>query len=305
MKYIFLSTIVGLTLSLAACGAKSTGSSPSISSQTTVTSDSSTSGNGSSTGSIGNVGGSSSGSGNGGSAGGNGGGVGGSGDGANGLPSPPSWATVFSNIEDRAGWESCNAATCAGGSGQGTYWMAQGQSSPSRDGSSIEFYNSGLWADALWWQKLGAYDGVSNFLWDFYIYLDDSSQDAAQALEFDAFQFVNGYNYMIGSQCNYGVGVWDTWDEASGHWLHTPFSCPKFTPNSWHHIQWYMTTNQRAHQYTQLTLVVDGIVNSVNFTGNARYLGWGDNLGVQWQLDVDASGQGYHEWVDQATLTIW
>jgi len=26
---------------------------------------------------------------------------------------------------------------------------------------------------------------------------------------------------------------------------------------------------------------------------------------VQWQMDVNASGTGYHEWVDQAKLTIW
>ncbi|MGC2109407.1 MAG: hypothetical protein WA655_07810 [Candidatus Korobacteraceae bacterium] len=230
---------------------------------------------------------------------------GGGGGGGNGLPSPPSWAVVYNHIEDRGNWQWCNAPSCAGGDGDGAYWMAQHQGSPSRDGSSMEFFNSGIWDNALWYQKLGANDGVHNLLWDFYIYVDSASQHAAQALEFDAFQFVHGYNYMIGSQCDYGRGVWDTWDEASGHWMPTSISCPKFSPNTWHHIQWYETTNTNSHQYTYVTLVVDGHSYPVNVTRNARNLGWGDNLGVQWQLDVNATGEGYHEWVDTATLSIW
>ena len=231
--------------------------------------------------------------------------TGGGGGGGNGLPDPPSWATVYSHIEDRSGWHSCHDPGCAGGSGSGSYWMAQYQGSPSRDGSSGEFSNSGIWANALWWQKVGAHNSVHNFLWDFWVYLDSSSQHAAQALEFDAFQFVGGYNYMIGSQCNYAAGVWDTWDEASGHWIHSSISCPRFSANNWHHIQWYMTTNTSTHKYTYVTLVVDGHSTAVNVTHSAKNLQWSDNLGVQWQLDVNASGQGYHEWVDSATLTIW
>jgi len=229
----------------------------------------------------------------------------GGGGGGGGLPTPPPGAIVFSNIDDRGNWSYCHNPGCAGGSGSGSYWMAPNQNSPSRDGASTEFFNSGVWANALWWQKLGANNSAHNFLSDFYIDLDGNSQSGAQALEFDTFQFVHGYDYMIGSQCNYAAGVWDTWDEASGHWIHTSISCPRFSPNTWHHIQWYVTTNTTAHTYTYVTLVVDGHSYSVNVTHNARNLGWSDNLGVQWQLDVNGSGQGYHEWIDKSTLTIW
>ncbi len=226
--------------------------------------------------------------------------------GNNGLPTPPSNAIVFNNIDDRGGWAWCNSPSCSGGSGQGSYWMAQNQSNPSEDGASTEFYNSGVWGNALWLEKLGANDGVHNFLWDFYIELDDNSQNAAQALEFDAFQFIGGYNYMMGSECNYlGGAVWDTWDEASGHWIHTNIACPKFSSNTWHHIQWYITTNSSNHTYTYVTLVVDGNSHPVNLTRNARNLNWSDNLGVQFQLDNNASGEGYHEWADEVKLTIW
>jgi Big-like domain-containing protein len=232
-------------------------------------------------------------------------GGGGGGGGGGGLPSPPPGALVFNNIDDGSGWQSCHDPGCAGGSGEGAYWMAQNQNPPSRDGASAEFFNSGVWANALWWRHLGAHDNVRNFLWDFYFYVDGNSPSATQALEFDAFQFVSGYNYMIGTECDYGSGLWDTWDEGAGHWYHTSVGCPKFSPNTWHHVQMYLTTNISSHQYTYVTLVVDGNVHPINITRNAKYLGWSDNLGVQWQLDVNASGQGYHEWVDQATLTVW
>ena len=230
---------------------------------------------------------------------------GGGGGGGNGLPTPPGDAIWFNNIQNRGNWQWCHDPGCAGGSGRGSYWMAQHQRSPSRSGSSAEFFNSGVWANALWWQKVGANNSKRNFLWDFWIYLDGNSHNAAQALEFDAFQFVGGYNYMMGTQCNYAAGKWDTYDEAAGHWVHSSAPCPRFTTSAWHHIQWYMTTNPGNHSYTFHTLVVDGHSYTLNVTGHARNLHWGDNVGVQYQLDVNSSGTGYHEWVDNVSLAIW
>jgi hypothetical protein len=222
------------------------------------------------------------------------------------LPTPPSNAAVFSNIDQvTTGWSACNTAACAGGNGGGSYWQAFNQGSPSLDGRSMELYHDGSWSNALWFHKVGAINTATNFLWDFYVQLDSSSTTAAQSLEYDAFQFLNGYNYMIGSQCNYAAKVWDTWNEVSQHWLHTTVPCKKFASGTWHHIQWYMTTNHTNHTYTYKTLVVDGVAYNLNQTQPAKYLGWSNNLGVQWQLDVVASGAGYHEWVDKATFTAW
>ena len=224
---------------------------------------------------------------------------------ASALPTPPSWAQVFSNLDSSSGWGSCDSSSCAGGSGTGNYWMAQFQTSPSLDGSSAEFYNAGAWANALWWKKLGANDGISNLLWDFYFQVDSASLTAAQALEFDSFQFVGGYDYMIGSQCDYAVAQWDVWNASSGHWIQTGIPCPKFSPGVWHHIQWFVQRVPNTHNYHYATLVVDGQPHAVNITYAANYNGWGDNLGVQYQLDVNGSGVGYHEWVDKTTLTVW
>jgi len=223
-----------------------------------------------------------------------------------GLPTPPSTATVYSNIDQMTtGWNSCNTAACAGGSGSGAYWQVFNQTSPSLDGQSMEIYHDGVWGNALWWRHMGANNNATNLLWDFYVQLDDASVNAAQSLEYDAFQFVDGYNYMIGTQCDYAAGVWDTWNEYTGNWLHTTIPCKKFAPGTWHHIQWYMTTNHTNHTYTYKTLVVDGVSYTLNQTQPAKYLAWGNNIGVQWQLDVNASGSGYHEWIDKATFTAW
>jgi hypothetical protein len=73
----------------------------------------------------------------------------------------------------------------------------------------------------------------------------------------------------------------------------------------WHHIQWYVQRIAGTQNYTFVTLVVDDKTYSVNQTYSAKYVGWADNVGVQYQLDVNATGIGYHEWVDQSTLTIW
>jgi len=222
-----------------------------------------------------------------------------------GLPTPPPNAVVFDNIQQNGGWGSCNSSDCAGGSGLGVYWMAQNQTAPSLSGSSAEFYAAGVWENALWWQKLGNNSNAHNLLWDSYFYLDSNYNISAQALEFDAFQFIAGYNYMIGTECDYGLQVWDTWDELAGHWIHSNIACPRFAPNTWHHLQLYAQTSASTHQYTYVTIVVDGHSTAVDITGNAKYLNWGDNVGVQWQLDDNAIGSGYHEWMDNAKLTVW
>jgi hypothetical protein len=113
---------------------------------------------------------------------------------------------------------------------------------------------------------------------------------------------VNGFNYMMGKQCDVAAGLWDTWDAASGHWIHSSIKCSRFSTNQWHHIQMYTTTDTGGRKYTYHVLVVDGQSSGMNITGNAAWTGWGDNVGAQWQLDVNDSGVGYHEWVDNAKL---
>lgn len=129
--------------------------------------------------------------------------------------------------------------------------------------------------------------------------------ESAQALEFDVFQFVGGYNYMMGTQCNYANGTWDVWDELEGHWRHTMIACPQFQTGTWHRVQWYVQRNPNTTTYNFVTLVVDGTAYSVSRSFSAKNVGWEDDLGVQYQLDVNGGGGAYEEWIDEASLTIW
>ncbi len=173
------------------------------------------------------------------------------------------------------------------------------------DGSSMQFFNGGsAWANVLWYKPLGANNWASNFLWDFYVYFDSTTIANLHSAEYDLFQSINGVELMVGTQCNFGTGRWDTWNQASNKWVATTISCNRFAPGTWHHIQWYV---QRvgSNQYKYVTLVVDGNSYAVNQTYYGNYQGWSDTLGVQWQLDLGGSGVDAHQWVDKVKLTIW
>jgi hypothetical protein len=213
---------------------------------------------------------------------------------------------VFSNIDDNStGWGSCT--TCAGGvNNADLYWRDPFQTTPSRDGNSTKFYISASqpYSNVLFWEKLEARDWATQFTWDFWVYLDNASL-GAQALEYDMFQFVGGVEYMFGTQCAYGTGSWDVWNEGAGTWVPTKLACQPFTPNAWHHIVWqvHRTSDTQMH-YDSLTL--DGIQYSLNLTepSGPLPLDWTDNLGVQWQLDTASAPLSFNEWIDNVKLTI-
>ncbi len=223
------------------------------------------------------------------------------------LPTPPASAKVWSNLEDSTSdWSDCGDSSCAGGaSGTSNYWTAPFQGSPSLDGSSRQFYNGGsAWSNVLWIKKLGAQNSVSNFIWDFWVQFDGGAANNLWTAEYDLWQSVNGQEFMIGSQCNFGLGVWDVWNSATNTWLRTSIPCKRFAPGTWHHIQWYVQRIS-SRQYRYKTLVVDGAAHSVNQTYYANPIYWADALGMQFQLDLNASGVDAHEWIDKVKLTAW
>ena len=114
-------------------------------------------------------------------------------------------STLADNGVNGLGWGSC--VECAGGgSANASIASSPFQTTPSMDGSSRDFYISGdPYSDGLWWYKVGPNDAATTFTFDFWFNTDSSTQ-AAQALEFDTFQFVNGREFMFGTQCDYASG---------------------------------------------------------------------------------------------------
>ena len=224
---------------------------------------------------------------------------------ATGYPIPPSNAVVYSSVQSTKNTGSCNTAGCAGGSGSGSSWIAFNQTSPSLSGSSTEVYNSGSGFDTLWYWHLGAKNAVTNIELDFYLMVDGASTTTTQAMENGPQQYVGGYKYSMTMQCEYANQIWRVWDQAAKGWKATTVACPKWTPNVWHHVQMYITTDHVKHAETYQTLVVDGVSHSLGLTYGVTNVGFGDNLGFQFQLDNNGTGGAVHEWLDNVTFTVW
>ncbi len=172
-------------------------------------------------------------------------------------------------------------------------------------GSSREFFIGGpAWSSALWYKTLPANNSAAHFLWEFWVYFDPTSAGATWSAEYDLWQAIGGNEFMIGSQCDFGDGYWDTFDSQNNKWVTTSISCQRFTPNAWHHIQWYVERTSNI-QYRYDTLVVDGQAHTLNQTFQVNPINWQDGIGVQWQLDEDANGTSLHEWIDNVKLSIW
>lgn len=216
-------------------------------------------------------------------------------------------AADYSDIQAlTTGWGFCNAPSCSGGSGSGEDSFTQGIVNPSLASDSIEFFANGPNSDALFWNKLGPNDGVHNFVWDWWFYVDSSIANE-QAIESDIFQFVGGWDYMMGFQADFNSGTWDVWNEATGHWVNTPVAVSKFAPNTWHHMTLYAQTNTSAQTYNYVKFIFDGQEHSLTQYTYSPLLhpGWSDEVGVQYQLDPNGGGGNCFEWSDLSDLTVW
>ena len=222
------------------------------------------------------------------------------------------------------GWGSC--VTCAGGDPNGTASISSSPfiTRPSIDGASRDFYiNGSSYTNGLWWYKVGTNDAVSHFRMDFWLNVASSTQ-YAQALEFDVFQFnkqitqfATGTEFMFGTQCNYAAGVWDVWDAGHHKWLHTGVACNPFKPDTWHHVtlNFHRSPKDNVEHYDSVTIVQydarGRAVSNRTYNWNIAVAsgplpaGWGEDMGLQFQMDTANVGASMTEYVDGVTLTAW
>ena len=221
------------------------------------------------------------------------------------YPVPPANAVVFANVQNTKNTGSCDTASCAGGSGSGASSIAFNQTTPSLSGSSTQLSNSGSNSDSLWYWHLGANNAVSHIEFDFNLMVDSASVTGTQAIENGPQQYVGGYKYSMTMQCEYTTQLWRVWDQAANAWKATDVACPHWSPNVWHRVQMYITTDQTNHTETYHTLIIDGVPHSLELTYGVTNVGFGDNLGFQFQLDNNSSGGAVYEWLDNVTFTVW
>ena len=221
------------------------------------------------------------------------------------LPTPPSNATVLTQMQNiQANWSICSL--CAAGTNiTSNYTMTFDQSQPSLSGGSLEMYAGGpSWSNVLFKDIMMGTTPNTHFLWDFWVYHDPAVEAHFWSSEMDFYVVLSGKEFMIGSQCDFGDGYWSTWDSNGARWVLNGIACPHWTPG-WHHVQEYDELVNNATQYRYDTLVLDGTSYGLNQTWNVNSTTWQDQIGLQYQLDQDTSGTPLHEWVDKVTLAMW
>lgn len=209
---------------------------------------------------------------------------------------------TYSNIDQMSKWSSCSACAGSGGSGPiATLYQSLGIASPSMDGNSTKFHIGGStpYANALWWKQLGANSGAHHFIYDLYFYLKNPG--AAQALEFDVNQSLNGKKYIFGTECT-SARIWKVYS-ASLRWVNTGIGCPKPTAYKWHHLTWeFQRTSGGNVQFIAVTL--DGVKHYVN-RSYAPKSSSASEINVAFQMDGNKYMTDYDTWLDKVKLTYW
>jgi hypothetical protein len=216
-------------------------------------------------------------------------------------PAPAPSGSSFQNIDQMSGWQNCGA--CAGPGGHGAtvpYSITQNRNSPSMDGRSMQFWIGGHtpYSSALWWKQLGPRPGAANFTYDLYFYVNNPN--AAQALEFDINQSVNGRKYIFGTECNSrGNGQWDVWNGPAGHWVPTGVACPAPSAYKWHHLT--IDARRVGSQTNFIAITLDGRKSYINKYFNT-YGSGAKELNVAVQLDTNNASTNYSIWTDKISL---
>lgn len=213
-------------------------------------------------------------------------------------------SATYSSIQKKY-WTGCTKCAGAGGSGPtATYSQAIYISSPSMTGASSKFSIGGSkpYANALWWKQLGPNDGAHHFVYDAYFYIKNPS--AAQALEFDVNQSMNGKKYIFGSECDIkGSHTWDIWAAGTG-WMNTSVPCGQPSAYKWHHVtlEFLRTTTNRV-RFVSVTL--DGRKSYFSTKTYAPKSTSAHELNVAFQMDGNSSMTDYQVWVDKVSLKVW
>lgn len=217
------------------------------------------------------------------------------------VPDPlsrvPVDAQVFRGIQAQSGWHSRHDTATSGSS---TGWMTLTKS-PTVDGLSSrefvsKFTNSG---GELYYKTFGANTGVSNFLYDGWVWVGGSSSGISN-IEMDLNQVTaNGQTVIYGFQCDGYTSTWDytvnsgtPWNPFD-QWRHSYSYCNPRTwgTNNWHHIQISYSRDQYG-AVTYKSVWMDGVQEDIWQTVPSSFaLGWGSVLLTNFQVDgYGASG---------------
>lgn len=143
--------------------------------------------------------------------------------------------------------------------------------------------------------------GSHNFVYDVYFFA--SNIGAAQALEFDINQFVNGQSYIWGHECRIAGGnEWDTWDNPGQKWNPTGIPCYPLN-NQWNHLIIQVQRTSDGHLLFQ-SITLNGNTATLNRYDMPTKTSW-SGITVNYQQDGNYKQQPYSIWLDKFNFRYW
>jgi hypothetical protein len=226
-------------------------------------------------------------------------------------PYVPSNAVSVSNIQAFGDWISVYDP---GTSGPATGAMAM-VGSPSLSGNALEFYTTYSWyGGERYYASFGDDTTSSNFVYDGWVYVDNSSGSIAN-LEMDMNQTMsNGETVIFGFQCDGWAGTWDYTENAGtpnapvDHWVNSSASCnpQNWARYAWHHVQVSYSRDDYGN-VTYQSVWLDGNQQQINATVPSAFaLGWAPALVTNFQVDSIFPGWSSSTvYLDNLTISRW
>ena len=227
------------------------------------------------------------------------------------TPYVPVGATAVGNIQTLVNWVS-DHDDVTGGTSTGATVMA---GSPSMSGNARQFYTTYTnYGGHRYYAFFGNDTTSKNFVYDAWIYLDDSSGSIGN-LELDMNQVLpNGDTVIYGIQCDSWSGTWDYTENAGtptafdDEWVHSsaPCSARTWTRYTWHHVQFSYSRDDYGN-VTYKSIWLDGNQQQINATVPSAFaLGWAPTLLTNFQVDShDAGWSSSNIYLDNLTVSRW
>jgi hypothetical protein len=222
----------------------------------------------------------------------------------------PSEAISISSIQALGSWIGVSDSSATGSASGSTRIVG----SPSLLGSTRQFTtnfsNSG---DERYYATFGDDTTSTNFFYDAYIYLNNTSSNIG-VLEMDLNQVMaNGQTVIMGFQCDGWSSTWDYTENAGSPtkpvdaWVHSNRYCnPRtWSTNVWHHVQISYSRNSSG-QVTYNAVWLDNLEMPINATVPSAFaLGWAPVLNTNFQVDGYGSGGSSTVYLDGLTVYRW
>lgn len=222
----------------------------------------------------------------------------------------PAQAISVSNIQSLGNWV---GETDSDGSGA-TNGVSSVVGWPSLFGNTRQFvanfWNSGSQRFNV---SFGDDTTSTNFLYDAYVYLNNTSSQIGN-LEFDLNQVMpNGQTAIFGFQCDGWTSTWDytanggTPTSPIDVWVHSRQYCnPRtWSINAWHHVQIAYSRDNNG-MVTYKTVYLDHLAMPINATVPSAFaLGWAPTLLTNFQVDGYGSSGSATVFLDNLQIYRW